>query len=116
MNTFVLGKNPWDIASRCCDLHVNNMLLETCQLLCSVYEPGVAPYKRTHYNHPCSVWVRQSIQNFKWLEELGAALSIEYTKRRDRVHKCADVLDWIGDNTPPLPDSGLTVWSAGVIG
>jgi hypothetical protein len=108
MNIFVLDNNPALIPRHYCDLHVNKMLLESCQLLCSVYENGTAPYRRTHYNHPCSVWVRTSIQNFTWLEELANVLSIEYTNRRGRIHKCDDVLDWVANNTPELPDTQLT--------
>lgn len=110
MNIFVLDKNPIKIPSQYCKLHVNKMLLETCQLLCSVYDVGVAPYKRTHYNHPCSKWTRHSIENFTWLEELGNALSSEFTSRTGKTHACDRVLDWIANNTPNLPSEGLTDW------
>lgn len=108
MNIFVLDTKATAIPKHYCRLHVNKMLLETCQLLCNTY--GAAPYKRTHYNHPCSVWARASIQNFTWLEELGNALSAEFTRRTGKIHGCDKVLDWIANNTPNLPDTGLTVW------
>lgn len=33
------------------------MILETCQLLCNVlmYYNVYSPYKKTHFNHPCSI-------------------------------------------------------------
>jgi hypothetical protein len=108
MNIFAISTDPFECAQHYCDIHVNKMLLETCQLLCSVYES--APYKRTHYNHPCSVWTRQNMRNFTWLEELGNALSREYTQRRGKIHACDAVLDWIANNTPELPDEPMTAW------
>lgn len=108
MNIFVLDDNPWNIPKHYHDKHVNKMLLETCQMLCSVYEK--APYKRTHYNHPCSKWTRKNISNFNWLEELGNALSQEYTARRGRTHACDTVLDWVANNSPKLPEGTRTDW------
>jgi len=82
--------------------------LETAQLLCSVHEPGLAPYKRTHYNHPCSVWARSSIDNYLWLCQLGIAIANEYTNRYHKRHKSLDVIIWCLENTPNLPNNGLT--------
>jgi hypothetical protein len=84
------------------------MLLETCQLLCGVHEH--APYKRTHYNHPCAKWARQCKANYNWLEELGNALSSEYTARRGRIHACDVVLDWLANNEPELHEGPMTEW------
>ena len=74
------------------DKHVVKMILETCQMLCVVhhlvtssYEP---PYKLTHKNHPCTVWARESMANYKWLVNLGLELCKEYTYRYEKVHKC----------------------------
>src|ERR1700744_5896503 len=74
------------------------MTLETAQLLCGAFEPGIAPYKRTHYNHPCAKWTRESEGNFHWLLEHGFALADEYTYRYEKVHKCREILDWVKDN------------------
>jgi hypothetical protein len=109
MNIFVVSTSPQECARTYCNIHVNKMLLETCQLLCAAYES--APYKRTHYNHPCSKWARHNMSNFTWLEELGNALSAEYTKRRGKRHACDTVLDWIANNPPELPEGELTPWS-----
>jgi hypothetical protein len=108
MNIFVLDIDPWKCARHYCKLHVNKMLLETCQLLCNAYDN--APYRRTHYNHPCSVWARQSKANFNWLEELGNALSAEYTRRTGKIHGCDKILDWIANNEPNVPERDLTCW------
>lgn len=102
MNIFILDKRISRCASYLCDKHVVKMCLETAQLLCSVYDEGVAPYKRTHYNHPCSVWTRRCLNNWEWLLNLGYAICEEYHHRYGKVHKCFDVLEWCADNKPDL--------------
>ena len=67
MNIFVLHKDPVVAAQMQCDKHVVKMLLESAQMLCSPFEPGSAPYRRSHYNHPCSKWARESSSNYQWL-------------------------------------------------
>ena len=113
MNIFVLDDNIEHCAIYHCDKHVVKMTLETAQLLCSPYEPGKAPYKRTHYNHPCAKWARESISNYEWLVEFGYFIAQEYTHRYDKIHKCLDIISWCDDNshTLNLPDIGLTPWA-----
>lgn len=114
MNIFVLDKDPWKIPAHYCDLHVNKMLLETAQLLCSVFPEGEAPYKRTHYNHPCAVWARESIRNYKWLRQLGKALAYEFFLRTRKIHKSQvviyDVSCAVVFNNRYVPDGPLTPW------
>ena len=81
-----------------CDQHVVKMTLETAQLLCSVFESGEAPYKRTHFNHPCSLWVREARDNFLWLCDHGEALATEYTHRYDKQHASEKVIIWCRKN------------------
>ena len=113
MNIFVLDDNIEHCAIYHCDKHVVKMTLETAQLLCSPFEPGKAPYKRTHYNHPCAKWARESISNYEWLVEFGYFIAQEYTHRYNKIHKCLDVIDWCDNNshTLNLPDIGLTPWA-----
>lgn len=102
MNIFVLDYNPVKAARYQCDKHVVKMPLETAQLLCSVFPAGDAPYKRTHYNHPCSIWTRESIENFNWLVKHGIALCDEYSFRYGREHKSKDVILWCAKNIKKL--------------
>jgi hypothetical protein len=102
MNIFVLNLNPSIAAQDQCDKHVVKMVLETAQLLCSAYPDGVAPYKRTHYNHPCSIWTRECYENWTWLLDHGNALSREYSYRYGKRHKTQDVFDWMRFNQPAL--------------
>ena len=102
MNIFVLSGDPTEAAVAQINKHVVKMPLETAQMLCAAYPDGVAPYKKTHYNHPSTVWARTCIENFNWLVEHGIALCQEYTHRYDRRHKCQDVIEWCRDNPPNL--------------
>ena len=109
MNIFVLNSNPYKIPKHYCDKHVVKMILETAQLLCSAHEQGTAPYKRTHYNHPCSIWARASLNNYRWLCSLGIALGDEYYRRYKKFHKSLEVINWCIDNVPQeLESTGLT--------
>ena len=103
MNIFVLDLDPVKAAQYQCDKHVVKMILETAQLLCSVYPDGEAPYKRTHYNHPCAVWTRESYINYQWLIEHGYALCDEYKFRYNKEHKSRSVIDWCNKDTGIVP-------------
>jgi hypothetical protein len=108
MNIFILHPDPSLAAQMQCDKHLVKMVLETAQLLCSVYPPGVAPYKRTHYNHPCAKWARETQSNFRWLLKHGYALCGEYTRRYQKYHKTGHVITWVSEHMPELPNGGIT--------
>ena len=108
MNIFVLDSDPTIAAQMQCDKHVVKMVTETAQLLCNCYPENSVPYKRTHYNHPCSIWARTSLSNFLWLAEHGDALGIEYTFRYGKFHKAHSVITDLGKSLPNLPKIGLT--------
>ncbi len=89
------------------------MILESAQLLCGVHhitESNIndIPYKLSHKNHPCSIWVREDISNYLWLCELGLELCKEYTYRYGRRHKSQDVIEWCVINHPSVPDEDFT--------
>lgn len=111
LNIFVLDPSPKLAAVYQCDKHVVKMVLESAQLLCSQFDPKYnPPYKRTHYNHPCSVWARISKQNFLWLAAHAMYLSIEYTFRYGRIHAANKAIRWAIDNVDliNLPSTTLT--------
>lgn len=114
MNIFFLHWIPRICAIMHADKHVVKMILETTQMLCashhlceSAYNP---PYKLTHKNHPCTVWVRTSVANYKWLVKLGLELCKEYTHRYGKTHKCEQYIRKMKKkkNIPSLPDIGFT--------
>ena len=63
------------------------------------------PYKKTHVNHPCARWARQSRANYAWLCELGVALCDEYTLRYGRVHKTHKYLTTLAALSLPIEAS-----------
>ena len=110
MNIFVTSACHAECARVLDDKRVVKMVLESTQMLSTAINlsGGQGPYKSTHINHPCSVWVRTSITNFKWLQLHALFLCREYRLRYDKVHKCADIL--LNLPNPDLPDIGLTPW------
>ena len=77
------------------------MILESAQMLCTAHhcimgDDADVPYKIAHKNHPSTIWVRQSGENYSWLYYHMMALGEEYTKRYGKKHlsitKCEDKL------------------------
>ncbi|MGC9356838.1 MAG: pyrimidine dimer DNA glycosylase/endonuclease V [Anaerolineae bacterium] len=98
MNIFVVSTDPVVAAQMLCDEHVVKMPLESAQMLSTAFEPGMAPYRRTHYNHPCAVWTRTSEANYRWLLAHAQALSEEYTFRYGKKHKSGEVVAWCANH------------------
>jgi len=105
LNIFAIEKTPtgkidWIKSAQSQDNYrVVKMTLESCQLLCTSLNilsgEKVSPYRTTHTNHPTSVWVRESSENFERLLEHTDALLSEYSNRFNKIHKCSMVLDTI---------------------
>lgn len=117
MNIFFLSTKPDICAQMHCDKHVVKMILETAQILCAVHyrtESGFEPpYKKTHANHPCTVWASASMANYSWLVELGRELAKEYifrysAEKKPKSHKSSVVIEWAAASLPPLPKLGFT--------
>jgi hypothetical protein len=99
MNIFYLHSDPKVAASYFYDKHKVKMILECAQMLCTAHIAlgnDDVPYKKSHLNHPSSVWVRANNKNYQWLYEHMLALGKEYTKRYNKTHltitKCKDIL------------------------
>ena len=113
MNIFFLDMDVKKCAEYHCDKHVVKMVLETAQLLCSAHHitdqvTDQIPYKLAHKNHPCSIWVRESLTNYLYLCELGLELCKEYTYRYEKRHKSQEVIEWCVTNKVKICDKGLT--------
>lgn len=110
MNIFVLDNDHQKSVEYLVKKHVTKMPLETTQILCSAFEKGVAPYKKTHFNHPSCIWSRESKQNYEWLLSYGNSIFNEFEYRRGKPHKSKAVLEWCKENyyKLKLPDIGLT--------
>ena len=100
MNIFRVDNDPILSAQMLCDKHIVKMPLETAQMLCSVwhrYNFGhLVKYKEAYKNHPCTRWAGDSKENYRWLVKHGYELCREYTRRYNKIHKCQEVIKWVG--------------------
>jgi len=135
MNIFILDNDITKCAEYHCDKHLIKMILESAQLLCTAHwiskyvghiprkltseewnevkkhktiEPRPFAYLPTMHNHPCSIWVRESLDNYEWLWQLADALNEEYGYRYGgKSHKSMhDVIAKLPDLD--IPRVGLT--------
>ena len=132
MNIFVTDPDPHVSARVLPDKHVVKMIVESAQMLSTVHRmvdgtmerrPSKSGsmlqyykhpndnlehtlYKACHFNHPSTVWTRESIQNYIWHYDHFYALCLEYTYRYDKVHstqtKLGEVLSIPPTNIPNI--------------
>ena len=108
MNIFYLDRNSKIAAQMHCDKHVVKMILESAQMLSSahrfldsdLYANKVGLYKMAHKNHPSTVWVRSSVENYMWLYDHMIALMNEYTYRYDKHHATEKMIEPL--KKPPI--------------
>ena len=96
MNIFILSLLPRVCAQWHIDVHVRKMIIEYAQLLSTAHreldmgilsiEMDSVLYRKTHLNHPCAKWVRESSMNYCYLYELFVALCDEYIYRFGKIH------------------------------
>ena len=117
MNIFYLHTDPKKAAEYHCDKHVVKMIIESAQMLyCAhwVLNPENLPenaYKLAHKNHPSSIWVRESYDNYMWLCHLAWWLCREYQFRygNQKSHKTEAHIEWLLANPPEsIPVIGYT--------
>ncbi len=103
MNIFVLDYDPAVAASYHCDKHVVKMILESCQILCTVasmYKLST-PYRPTHKIHPCVRWAASEDDNWYWLHDLTEELLCQYSLRYHKIHACSKILPQVPKPTLP---------------
>ena len=130
MNIFVLDNDAATSARMMCDKHVVKMILESCQLLSTAHhvldgdvllvDTGKRKYKTsvctkknickaTMINHPCTIWARESRDNYLWLWRHAYALCKEYTRRYNKVHAMESMLMFeLYDPPTSIPRGKLT--------
>lgn len=106
MNLFVLDDDITTSVQYYTNKHVVKMILETAQMLSTAHRildgDDIDPviYKKTHWNHPCSKWMRETTGNYSYGYNLFSLLAKEYQYRYNKNHlswrKLQDVL-----KTPP---------------
>ena len=113
MNIFYLDEDPYEAARLQYNKHVVKMILESAQMLCTAHHhyaekheinADYIPYKKAHYNHPSTIWVRENSLHYDWLYAHMIALGLQYTYRYGKVHlsitKCLKVLEKHPENIP----------------
>ena len=113
MNIFYLHRDPKKAARYQYNKHVVKMILESAQMLCTAHhhydENTDVPYKKAHYNHPSTKWIRQSDEHYDWLYNHMLELGNEYTKRYGREHLSITKCKWILWERPyGIPSNGFT--------
>jgi hypothetical protein len=92
MNIFALHLDPKIAAKHHCDKHVVKMILESSQMISTVFDKYKAHqkwmYKPCFQNHPCTIWAGVSRRNLIWLIDLAYNLCLEYNVRYGKIHKC----------------------------
>lgn len=106
MNVFILDADPAINASFHTDSHVVKMILESAQILCTCHwlvdgDIGEGWYKPTHVNHPVIQWCTEHENNYHFVFQLFAHLSMEYEFRFNKEHAT-----WValGDVLTDAPD------------
>jgi len=114
MNIFVLSESPFESAQYLCDVHLNKMYIETSQMLANCFSLPTLSHapltqegntrKHSHFNHPCSKWVRASSMNFEWTCSLAAAMKTERSYRGLNGHFTDSFISWVLLNSPDNMD------------
>ena len=124
MNLFILSLCFKECAQAMFDKHISKIILEAVQMLCTtihVIDPEneiqnkTKIYKMAHKNHPTTIWIRTSLENYIWTLDLVDAMHEEWKYRYDhppeKMHKSYLVAKLLREYAPS-PDKfekqGLT--------
>jgi hypothetical protein len=108
MNIFYLDPSPTISAIYQPDKMLVKMVLESAQMLSTAHRvldgeeksDELNLYKKTHYDHPCNIWVRETSGNYLWLYFHFLALGEEYKYRYNKEHKSISKLAYCLSETP----------------
>jgi hypothetical protein len=101
-----------------CDKHCPKMAIEATQMLANLFDDVQLlhmpytkkghPWKHSHFNHPCSKWVRQSRENALWLIDYARHLCAEKRLRwpRNPPHFCEGFLDAVARGLASVSNAG----------
>ena len=122
MNLFILSLCYKECAECMFDKHISKIIIEAVQMLCTakhVLEPTatneVELYKISHKNHPVSIWIRTSLENYMWTLNLVDAMHTEWKYRynhpEEKNHKSYEMALYLAGHAPhedAFPQKGLT--------
>ena len=122
-------KMPLEVAEMLCMAHVVNDVLgyiprtltpeerskvdkvRKAEMALGPPETRTYPYvgRLAHYNHPCTIWVRSSLENYNWTFCYGHAVDTERQKRNNHnnIHKAMGLM-YKFDAPNKLKNVGLT--------
>jgi len=119
MNIFHVDHCPYKAAEMLCDKHINKMLTETVQMLCTAHHTHGSWYDGlmhpAYVHHPMTKWVAKNKGNYLWALEHAFGLRNEWRFRYATPHRSAERLNDlprctsipVGAMTPPeqcMPD------------
>lgn len=110
MNIFAVSRHPARCARALDDGRLNKMILETAQVLCTVFNlqadptgrSAITPYRNSHVHNPITKWAASSKKHQAWLYALGIAYGEEIIYRFGRKHACHLVLEGLTFRYPHL--------------
>ena len=124
MNLFILSLCFRECAESMFDKHVSKIILEAVQMLCTtmhLIDPEneinntAKLYKMAHKNHPVTIWMRQSRDNYIWTLDLVDAMHSEwkfrYNHPPEKEHKSFVLSKHLRRYAPSadkFPETGLT--------
>jgi len=110
VNIFYLDKDPELAALYHHDMHQSKMISEARQMMniACKYAKGESIKGMGFVNHPSTIWVRKSTQNYLWLKQLCFHLNNLYVKKFNKKedHKSWSFIESLGN--PNLPNIGFT--------
>jgi len=118
VNFFYLDKDPKKCAKYYCNKHILKIPIEIAQILSKIhYElKSSIDYSKIYKNSIVVkntigpyCWIKESLDNYFWANQLGLELINEYKFRYNKVeHKTESILKYLNENTPNLPKIGET--------
>lgn len=110
MNIFFTDVCPKQAAKNLCIVHINKMIVESCQMLSAAHHvidgenvcPRVKPYlmKATHVSHPSTKWVRENLGHYNWLVSHVVGMLRLYEKYSNKEHSCSALISLL--TKPPI--------------
>ena len=124
MNLFILSLIHSKCAEWMFDKHISKMIIEAVQMLSTgkwILDPedieikGLKIYKCCHVNHPTTIWIRRSRENYIWTLLMVEAMHNEWKYRyghpHEKMHSSYLVAIELAKNMPrkdQFPEEGLT--------
>jgi hypothetical protein len=122
MNLFILSMCVKECAEYMFDKHIYKIILEAVQMLCTAkqllepeYENKIKLYKICHKNHPVTIWIRTSLENYMWtislVESMHEEWKYRYNHPAEKTHSSFLVAMYLKEHAPhasAFPQTGLT--------